>query len=99
MKPIEINPIARSRPVGTDAARTISDARVRPGSADTPQPEPGMVTRSDALSAGPTPPVNTDRVTQIRTAIKDGSYPLVPTKVADAMIAASYMLIEGTKDQ
>lgn len=39
-----------------------------------------------AEAAGP--PVDTDRVQQIREALRDGSYPLVPTKIVDAMIAA-----------
>ncbi|MEP1422169.1 MAG: flagellar biosynthesis anti-sigma factor FlgM [Erythrobacter sp.] len=34
------------------------------------------------------PPVDTDRVAQIRDALREGSYPLVPAKIADAMIAA-----------
>jgi len=34
------------------------------------------------------PPVDGDRVAQIREALRDGSYPLVPTKIADDMIAA-----------
>jgi negative regulator of flagellin synthesis FlgM len=38
----------------------------------------------DAASA----PVDAERVAEIRAALQDGSYPLVPTKIADAMIAA-----------
>ncbi|MEM1051697.1 MAG: flagellar biosynthesis anti-sigma factor FlgM [Pseudomonadota bacterium] len=34
------------------------------------------------------PPVDNDRVAEIRSALRDGSYPLVPAKIADAMIAA-----------
>ncbi len=34
------------------------------------------------------PPVDAERVAEIRAALQDGSYPLVPTKIADAMIAA-----------
>ncbi len=34
------------------------------------------------------PPINQDRVAEIRAALEDGSYPLVPTEIADAMIAA-----------
>lgn len=34
------------------------------------------------------PPLDTDRVAQIREALKEGSYPLVPAEIADAMIAA-----------
>ncbi|WP_299196363.1 flagellar biosynthesis anti-sigma factor FlgM [uncultured Erythrobacter sp.] len=34
------------------------------------------------------PPVDTDRVAQIRKALQEGSYPLLPAEIADAMIAA-----------
>lgn len=43
------------------------------------------------LDAG-TEPVNHDRVAEIRKAIENGTYPLVPQKIADAMIAAGYLL-------
>ncbi len=33
-------------------------------------------------------PVDTDRVTQIKNALRDGTYPLIPVEIADAMIAA-----------
>lgn len=39
-----------------------------------------------------TPPVDAERVQQIKAALRDGSYPLVPTKIADAMIAAQVSL-------
>lgn len=98
MKPIEINPVARSLPVGGGASRALSGETKNTGAAAAPKAEPGMVTRSETLSSGSIPPVDSDRVAQIRTAIKNGTYPLVPTQVADAMIAADYILIEGTKD-
>ncbi|MEP3422252.1 MAG: flagellar biosynthesis anti-sigma factor FlgM [Erythrobacter sp.] len=41
------------------------------------------------------PPVNSDRVSEIREALRDGSYPLVPAKIADAMIAAQVRLEIG----
>ena len=99
MKPIEINSVARSRPLGAEAQRSVSTAPAASAPVATPRTEAEMVTRSDSLSAGSVPPVDTDRVTQIRDAIKDGSYPLVPAAVADAMIASRFMLIEGKKDQ
>lgn len=34
------------------------------------------------------PPVSSERVAEIRAALRDGSYPLVPAEIADAMIAA-----------
>ena len=43
-------------------------------------------------SAGAEPPVDGERVAEIRKAVEQGTYPLLPTKVADAMIAAGYLL-------
>lgn len=43
-------------------------------------------------SAGAEAPVDHDRVAQIRKAIEEGRYPVVPAKIADAMIAAGYLL-------
>lgn len=39
-----------------------------------------------------TPPVDAERVQQIKAALRDGSYPLVPTRIADAIIAAQVSL-------
>jgi negative regulator of flagellin synthesis FlgM len=96
MKPIEPSPIARPRPISTDAARSVRNAPPAPGSAAPPQAEPGVIAR--APSAGSTVPVDSERVTEIRTALREGTYPLVPARVADAMIAANFILIEGEKD-
>lgn len=52
------------------------------------------VVRSDALDPGQ-PPVDAERIKQIRQAIEEGRYPIVPTKVADAMIAAGLLLRSG----
>ncbi len=96
MQPIDNTPIARSRPVGTDAARLPIGAPAAPGSAVSPPAEPGVI--AAAVTAGSAPPVDQERVAQIRTAVREGNYPLVPAKVADALIAANYLLIEGRKD-
>jgi negative regulator of flagellin synthesis FlgM len=52
--------------------------------------KPGLAVEVDpALAGGVTnPPIDTDRVEQIRAALRDGTYPLVPVRTADAMIAA-----------
>ncbi|NCP19832.1 MAG: flagellar biosynthesis anti-sigma factor FlgM [Erythrobacter sp.] len=39
-------------------------------------------------SAGDAAPVDADRVAEIRKAIKDGTYPLLPVEIADGIIAA-----------
>lgn len=49
------------------------------------------VVRSDAFDPGK-PPVDADRVHEIRRAIETGTYPIVPARVADAMIAAGLLL-------
>ncbi len=98
MKPIETSPVARSRSPGTDVARSIKSAPAQPGSAVSPPAEPGVIAQTTAPAAGNAPPVDLERVSQIRNALREGTYPLVPAKVADAIIAADYILIEGGKD-
>ncbi|WP_285712084.1 flagellar biosynthesis anti-sigma factor FlgM [Erythrobacter oryzae] len=44
------------------------------------------------------PPVDAERVQAIKNALRDGSYPLVPTKIADAMIAAQVSLSLPERD-
>lgn len=43
-----------------------------------------------------TPPFDGDRVSEIRKAIAEDRYPLVPTKIADALIAAKLYGIVGS---
>lgn len=50
------------------------------------------VVSSPTLSAGSTAPVDRERVSQIKKAVQTGTYPLLPTKISDAMIAAGFML-------
>jgi negative regulator of flagellin synthesis FlgM len=54
----------------------------------------GGVSAHDLLDAGPEP-VDANRVATIRKAIETGTYPLVPAAVADAFIAAGYLLRVG----
>ncbi|QWC58400.1 flagellar biosynthesis anti-sigma factor FlgM [Erythrobacter sp. 3-20A1M] len=54
--------------------------------------EAGVLVETKALLAESGPPVDNDRVREIRKAVSDGTYPLSPTRVADAMIAAKFML-------
>lgn len=48
-----------------------------------------------AVRAGETAPVDGDRVAQIRKALENGSYPLIPTEIADGIIAAGLFRIVG----
>lgn len=62
----------------------------RPGAASDTAPEINVSAAS--TSAATTPPVDSNRVTEIREAIQSGNYPLLPAKIADAMIAAPFLL-------
>lgn len=48
----------------------------------------GVALEIGAPARASEPPVDVDRVKKIREALRDGTYPLVPTKIADAIIAA-----------
>ena len=70
----------------TVTAPTAPAAAPAPASAAAAQVE-----TSDAVKAG-VAPVDQERVRAIRQAIETGKYPIVPAKIADAMIAAGMLL-------
>lgn len=79
----KVGPIAASpKPVCGDIQATTSAAR---------QPERPIV-QIDALAAARIPPIDRDRVAEIRNAVARGEYPITPMKVSDALIAASMLL-------
>jgi negative regulator of flagellin synthesis FlgM len=80
---MEIQPVRLARATDkTAAAAAIRPAdRVPEGAGDV------EVSRSTLLEPSPAP-IDAERVEAIRTAIAEGTYGLVPHKVADAMIAA-----------
>ena len=92
MPSIELNKLQ-----GVSAPRSLSesdraalDARSAPRSpaAGSTAEKPGVSIEVGTAVSAAEPPVDSDRVAQIRDALRDGSYPLVPAKIADAMIAA-----------
>ncbi|MFY7838315.1 MAG: flagellar biosynthesis anti-sigma factor FlgM [Novosphingobium sp.] len=96
MSPIEIG---ASRPVGpvqvntARNTRTATVATVDGASANVADSgAAAQVERSSALDAGQAAPVDGERVKVIRQAIEAGNYPVIPTKIADAMIAAQMLL-------
>jgi negative regulator of flagellin synthesis FlgM len=104
MSNIEIGP---SRPVGAvPVKKAAADPAAPTPAASTgaalpaaaPPAPPGAssaaaatVATSDAARAGDVP-VDSDRVAQIRKAIEQGHYPVLPARLADAMIAAGMLL-------
>ena len=65
-----------------DAGRTLG----------TSAPKPAPLPVATVASAGAEAPVDGDRVAEIRKAVEQGRYPVLPTRIADAMIAAGFLL-------
>jgi negative regulator of flagellin synthesis FlgM len=89
MRPIEIQPVRLTRT--TEKVVAAQPVKVSPKVASG---EKDIEVNLSELQIG-SPPVDAERVAQIRDAIEKGSYPLVPAKIADAMIAASMLLRKG----
>ncbi len=93
--------IGAARPVGAVQVKTVSPGPKPAVSPPLPSENPQVAGRiqadapqiatSDAIKAGE-PPVDLERVVQVRRAIEAGKYPITPTKIADAMIAAGMLL-------
>jgi negative regulator of flagellin synthesis FlgM len=86
-----------TRKAGADIAITGATATANAGQASAPAASatPDLKKTALATSAALDPgeaPVDADRVSQIRRAIETGNYPLVPARIADAMIAAGMFL-------
>jgi negative regulator of flagellin synthesis FlgM len=96
MPPIEIGPKGPQAPralgavdhrkvpqraVGSDRAAEVANAN-------------SAVVRSRTIDAGEAP-VDAERVAEIARAIEQNRYPVLPMKVADAMIAAGLLLRSG----
>jgi negative regulator of flagellin synthesis FlgM len=87
MPPIEIG---SALPVGAVDTRNARAANGGTRAEKPTSPQPAMV-KSDALDPGQ-PPADVERVEMIRKAVEAGKYPILPAKVADAMIAAGLLL-------
>lgn len=95
MRPDEIVPLRPIRALGkVSPAPTLTPAQ-RPEDRLADPALPVVVARRSNIDAGSSPPVDTARVDQIRKAIEEGTYPLIPTRIADAMIAAGLLLRNG----
>ncbi len=87
MADIALGPVAR---IGALGDRTSTARRAAAGT-DTVAVNSAPAATVTALDAG-NAPIDLDRVVSIRKAIASGSYPLVPAKIGDAMIAAGILL-------
>jgi negative regulator of flagellin synthesis FlgM len=89
MPPIEVGAPRAIGAVSSEIARRAGGKTSTAAlAAQTPVP---LVVTSDAVEPGEAP-IDADRVAQIRKAVESGAYPLVPARIADAMIAAGMIL-------
>ncbi|MEZ0497265.1 flagellar biosynthesis anti-sigma factor FlgM [Sphingomonas sp. IW22] len=78
----KLNKVALAPVAPVKAAARVApaaDAKVEAGAASS------MVATARDLAS--TPPVDSDRVARIRKAVADGSFPIVPTTIADRLLA------------
>ena len=84
----EIGPASPARAVDSRIAQAAGNNSPQPpraAQASTPRPA------SAVLDPG-TAPVDIERVGLIRKAIEQGTYPVIPARIADAVIAAGMLL-------
>jgi negative regulator of flagellin synthesis FlgM len=83
-----------TKPITADRGITRIAAVTPPKSvAPAAQAKPDTVTQTGALaqSLGAKPPVDVDRVAQVRQSIADGTFPMNPATAADSMIALRFL--------
>lgn len=92
MPSIEVNKlqgISSTRALSeSDRAQIDSRALSRATNGAAEANRPGISIEVGAAISAAEPPVNDNRVSEIKQALREGTYPLVPTEIADAMIAA-----------
>lgn len=96
MPSLHIQPLGSSKPVGQAASPPTGKAQ----SASAPASQPharslGISVEANASYETAQPPIDSARVSQIREAIESGTYPVVPARIADAMIAARMFVSIG----
>lgn len=86
-------PIEPTQNIGAVRAVGALDARLvrRSAGERTSTESKPLVATSDALDPGAIP-VDNERVAEVKKAVESGTYPLLPMKVADAIIAAGMLL-------
>ncbi|MGB7408574.1 MAG: flagellar biosynthesis anti-sigma factor FlgM [Pontixanthobacter sp.] len=92
MSPADISRIASigaPRSVGRDGP---AETRERPAQPAAPTSQSAVKVEADTTIDTSRPPVDATRVAAIRKALEQGTYPLAPARIADAIIAAPLLL-------
>lgn len=90
--PIGIRPVQSVNGAqGASATRIARSVTTATSDGDGDSDDKGLVTSAGvgslAKSAAASAPVDNDRVSQIRAAIANGTFPIMPPKIADTLIA------------
>lgn len=91
MPPIDVPPLRAVGPVDPRQPRPVGARQPAPAKAETAAP----AVEIDATLSGGEPPVDAARIDEIRKAIEQGRYPVIPMRVADALIASGLLLRSG----
>ncbi|AKH44188.1 negative regulator of flagellin synthesis FlgM [Altererythrobacter atlanticus] len=94
MNPVDAASLNVTQRLKNGASSPVSRAEaVRPAASEGGRTGAAVTTGlKKTASAGAEAPIDVDRVAEIRKAVEEGRYPLVPTRIGDAMIAAGYLL-------
>lgn len=84
MSPMEIRPVRLAQPTDKTAATTPIRRADR-----VPEGEKEVEVSRSALLKPAAAPIDAERIESIRQAIGNGTYRVMPDKIADAMIAAA----------
>ena len=94
--PVRVGPssVGNARAIGAIDPKAVRAAAGDTGQSNGIARHVGPIRHNQPLDVG-SMPVGAERVGEIRRAIESGRYPLVPARVADAMIAAGLLLGSG----
>lgn len=92
-----MSPTDITRIQGVAGVRPEARSADLPAAPEAPRKAPEAAQPAVEVQAAPVvdtsqAPVDTNRVAEIRAAIEQGNYPLMPARIADAMIAAPILL-------
>ena len=92
MSPLEIQRLSPvSRPLFTQTEQRSASAGGAGAEASAAAAQKGVAVESRGELAGAKPPVDSERVDEIRAALRDGTYPILPAKIVDALIASQLL--------
>ena len=91
MPPIDLPPIRPTGAVDPRQTRPAAERAAPPAKAEPAAP----AVEVDTTLTGAEAPVDHGRINEIRKAIEQGRYPVIPMRVADALIASGLLLRSG----